>query len=138
MLVAEDAPRHDGGSANAEKASRLWASVSVSHPVIDWGLMRPEEFTMQFAVVNDGAEAINPDVDRAELFVNGKAVDEVRFIVEVRDWRWKSLPPKQYITFKRNNARYFKEPGTYRLTWRGQRFESPEVIFRVVPPTQQK
>jgi hypothetical protein len=30
-------------------------------------------------------------------------------------------------------GRYFKEPGIYKVSWRGEGFEAPTIVFRVMP-----
>ena len=102
--------------------------------------MREDEFVMAFALVNDGDQAVNPGSDSWQLWVNGKPLDDWpgRFRSELRDHRWKELPAKDYITFGKNLARYFKAPGTYRVSWVGQDFRSAEIEFRVLPSKRER
>jgi hypothetical protein len=116
--------------------TQLWATVSVSKPVVSWESTRGDEFFIAFGLVNDGDKAVNPDVDSWQLVVNGRPLRDWpgRFRVGLRDSRWKELPSNDYLTFGEGLAKHFKEPGIYRVSWQGSGFRSPEIEFRVMPP----
>jgi hypothetical protein len=120
----------------AEKGTRLWAAISVSRPVVDWDVWTVDPFIFFFGLVNDGDKAVDPDLDNARLLVNGKELANwpSRGIIGPRDGRrWKSLPVGDDIAFGENMSKYFQEPGIYRVVWKGKEFQSPEVVFRVLP-----
>jgi hypothetical protein len=134
LLVAADAPKKDAVTAQP----KLWAVMSVSPPVLDWDtwVVDPDNRLMiYFGLVNDGAKIVDPDVDRSQLLINGKPLKEWGFIIGngPRDDRWEALPPGDDLAFGSSMGKYFKEPGIYKLSWKGKAFQSPEVVFRVMP-----
>lgn len=50
-----------------------------------------------------------------------------------RDARSAALPPGDHLSFGYALGDHFREPGIYRVSWRGANFRSPEVVFRVLP-----
>lgn len=131
-LVAADTPEK---SSPQVKKPNLWAALSVSQPLFDWSVMKPQDFRVFFSLVNDGDKTVAPAIEKSRLIVNGKELADWDG-VSVRGPRadtWDSLPPKDYILFWRNLVKHFREPGLYRVAWKGEHFESPEVVFRVLP-----
>jgi hypothetical protein len=128
-----------------EKETKLWAAVSVSDPVLDWDNLAWElgtraPFMIHFYLVNDGDKVIDPKIRSSKLLINGKAFkgkggSDWPYIAAngPRDGRWKALPPGDYLAFGYAFRDDFKEPGTYRVKWKGEGFEAPEVVFRVMP-----
>src|SRR5262249_19477491 len=106
----------------------------VSHPVFDKEVAG-ENFMVNFGLVNDGTQVVNPELGSSQLFVNGKELKDWPFIVSIgpRDARWEALPPGDHLSFGYALGRHFEKPGTYKVSWKGQGFESPEIVFRVVP-----
>lgn len=142
---AQEAPKRRE-APKAAKEVRLWAAVSVSDTILNWddltwevGLRPP--FMIRFYLVNDGDKAIDPKIESSTLFINGKECkgedDKVNWQQSIgngpRDDRWEALPPGDYIGFGFAVGDSFKEPGIYRVKWKGEGFESPEVTFRVMP-----
>jgi hypothetical protein len=130
MLLAADGPKKE--VAQVEK-KKLWASISVSHPVFVKGVAS-EPFMIHFALVNDGDKPVNPDLGSSQLLVNGKKLKDWQFIVSQgpRDARWQALPAGDYLAFGYALGKHFEEPGTYKVSWKSQGFESPEIVFRVM------
>lgn len=128
----------------ARGGKRLWAAISVSHPVFDAEVASEDPFLLHLALVNDGEKTIDPELAASQLIVNGKEVgdDWSRTIGNgLRDDRFEALPPGDHLAmtisfggdFREALARHFREPGVYRVSWKGKRFESPQVVFRVMP-----
>jgi hypothetical protein len=122
--------------AKAEKPSKVWAGIGVGQPLFVQGEKAVEgPFQINFTLVNDGDAAIDPEIGSSRLLVNGKELKDWAFIVGQgpRDDRWKSLPAGDHISFGYAMGEYFNEPGVYKVSWKGKGFESPEVVFRVMP-----
>jgi hypothetical protein len=142
---AQEAPK-PREAPKAVKGTKLWAAVSVSDTLLNWGdlawktELRPP-FMIHFYMVNDGDKVVDPKLASSRLFLNGKECkgkdDVVNWQVSIgrgpRDDRWEALPPGDYLSFTMNMGDSFKEPGTYRVKWKGESFEAPEVVFRVMP-----
>jgi hypothetical protein len=121
---------------------RLWAALSVPHPAFREGELTQatpgagrNPFQVDFVVVNDGDKAINPELGASKLFINGKELEDWGFIVAngPKDNRWEALPAKDNLSFGYGLGKYFEKPGIYRLVWKGKHFQSPELVFRVLP-----
>jgi hypothetical protein len=128
MLLAGDGPKKE-----AAQVKKLWASMSVSRPVFEKGA--GDSFVIYFALVNDSDKTINPDLDSSRLLVNGKELKDWPFIVSQgpRDARWQALPAGDYLSFAYAMGRYFDEPATFKVAWKGKDFEAAEIVFRVMP-----
>lgn len=138
LLTTTVLPGADAQEKPAGKGEKtLWAAVSVSHPVLQGG-ERGGPFQMHFALVNDGADTINPDLGSSQLLVNGKEMKDWPFLVGngPRDRRWEALPPGDYLAFSYALGDHFPEPGVYKVAWKGKGFQSAEVVFRVLPRTR--
>jgi hypothetical protein len=90
---------------------------------------------VEFTLVNDGEATIDPKIGESRIVVQGKELAESGLILGngPRDARFAALPPGQCLRFNSSLGDYFKEPGNYRVSWRGANFRSPEVVFRVLP-----
>jgi hypothetical protein len=110
----------------------LWAAVSVPEPLVTTGQV--DRLQIQFAMVNDGKEPIDPKVRSWRLNINGKDHPDSEFTFGngPRDNRWKSLPAGDRLQFGYALGNWFKTPGVYRIIWRGEGFESAPVVFRVM------
>ena len=121
---------------NAERQQdhrTLWAAVSVSEPVFEAGWTK--NLQINFALVNDGRETLNPTIASSEIIVNGEALKDSAFIFGngPKDARWKALSPGDSLRFSYAMGDRFKEPGIYTVSWKGDGFESAAVVFRVLP-----
>jgi hypothetical protein len=116
--------------ASKEKV-KLWAAISVTEPLVVGD--RLQQFVVFFALANDGGTAIDPKDETWRLMVNGREHPDSQFIFSngPRD-QGKSLRPGEHILFTYAMGERFKEPGTYTIIWKGERFESAPVVFRVV------
>jgi hypothetical protein len=124
------------GMATAEEpkgGKRLWAAISPKSPVTGVGGTDPLLFN--FALVNDGEQAVDPGIERSRLLVNGKEVEDLPFLggEGPRDKRFLALPAGDYVRFTYAlKKRYFPEPGVYEVSWKGKDFQAPEVLLRVL------
>lgn len=118
--------------ANQEQP-KLWASLSVSRPLFHAGWTK--ELLVYFTLVNDGSETIDPKIESSKIIINGVEVKDSGFIFGngPRDKRWRALPPGDSLEFTYALEKYFKEPGIYRVSWKGEHFETPTIVFRVMP-----
>jgi hypothetical protein len=120
------------GLAQAPAKGSLWAAVSVPEPLVATG--QTGRLMLYFAMVNDGDKPVDPKVSSWRLNINGSdhPDSEFTFANGPRDARWKSLPAGDRLQFGYALGGWFKEPGIYRVTWKGDGFESAPVVFRVV------
>ncbi len=110
----------------------LWAALGVNHPVFDQGAVK--DLNIEFTLVNDGPETVNPKLTESQIVVNGKALEDSAFILGngPRDGRFEALPPGNSLRFGYALGKYFETPGVYRVAWRGGNFQSPEIVLRVL------
>jgi hypothetical protein len=90
---------------------------------------------IEFILVNDGEATIDPKFGESRIVVQGQELVDSELILGngPRDTRFAALRPGQCLRFSYLLGDYFKEPGIYRVSWRGTSFRSPEVVFRVLP-----
>ena len=117
----------------SQKSPRLWAAISISDPLSQEGWTKG--IAIHFTVVNDGSAPLDPKIVASKIIVNGKELEDSGFILGngPRDARWDALPPGDSLRFTYALGEYFKEPGIYKVSWKGEGFEAPEVVFRVMP-----
>ena len=86
-----------------------------------------------FSLLNDGKKALDPRLKTWVLIVNGKAIvnSQAIFGNGPKDARWKKLPSGDRLDFGYALGKYFRKPGVYRVTWKGNGFESAPLVFRV-------
>jgi uncharacterized protein (TIGR03067 family) len=137
VLKRQPAPAKGKGKGKAavKEESKLWAAISVNQPVFQEGDTGPGLFQINFTVVNDGDRTIDPECESSRLLINGKELKDWSFIVSngPRDSRWKALPAKDHLVFGYALGKYFDKPGVYKVVWKGKKFQSPEIVFRVMP-----
>jgi hypothetical protein len=121
------------GSHATASGGGLWAALTVNRPVFPEGEVK--DLSLTFTLVNDGEAVLDPEVGASRIVVNGKALDDSRFILSngPRDTRFAALPPGDHLSFAHALGDHFRKPGVYRVSWRGARFRAPEVVFRVLP-----
>jgi hypothetical protein len=119
--------------SQAKRPDTLWAALGVSHPLFVQG--RAQDLSIDFTLVNDGSKPIEPKLAESRIVINGKELAESGWIkgsgVRAADIR--SLSPGERLEFRLPFGDYFHEPGIYRVSWKGQRFHSPEIVFRILP-----
>ena len=130
-VVVAAAPLANGAESKGER--RLWAAITVNQPIFVEG--QTERLNMTFTLVNDGVETINPGIAATHLVVNGKELADSVMIFGngPRDARFDALPPGQHLLFGYALGEYFNNHGIYRVSWAGNGFKSPELVFRVMP-----
>ena len=131
--VAPNSAAAKPATAIGRSNANLWAAVSVGEPIVP--RMRVKRLVIHFALQNDGKEAINPRVESWRVNINGTDHPDSQFTFAngPRDDRWESLPAGDYLRFTYVLGDWFKEPGTYKVVWKGDDFESAPVFFRVLP-----
>ena len=58
------------GSADPKKAGSLWAGLSVNHPIFRAG--QANDLRIEFTLVNDGDQVIDPKIPESQIVINGK------------------------------------------------------------------
>jgi hypothetical protein len=121
------------GSHATASGDGLWAALGVNRPVFLEGEV--DDLSLAFTLVNDGDAVVDPEVGASRIVVNGKELDDSRLILGngPQDARFAALPPGDHLLFARALGDHFREPGVYRVSWRGARSRAPEVVFRVLP-----
>lgn len=119
-----------------QSGAKIWAAISVNEPIFIAGSTK--NLQIYFTLVNDGATTINPEIEASEIIVNGKtwADSSLIFGSGLRDNRFTALPPRDYLLFTYALGERFKEPGIYKVSWKGKTFEAPEIVFRILPQKQ--
>jgi len=148
LAAGAQEPPKPKGAPKLEEGTKLWAAVSVSDTLLNWGdlawktELRPP-FMIRFYMVNDGDKVVDPKIESSQLFINGKeckgkdapyGLDWPFIVVNgPQNNRRNALPPGDYLSFGYAMGDSFKQPGSYRIKWKGEGFEAPEVVFRVMP-----
>jgi hypothetical protein len=132
-LATRGATTTGAGPADTASGIGLWAAIRVNHPVLSEA--EAKDLDLEFSLVNDGDAVVDPKLAESRIVVNGKDLEDSGLILGngPRDARSSALAPGGHLRFAYALGTYFKEPGTYRVSWHGHRFESPVVIFRVLP-----
>jgi hypothetical protein len=124
-----------GGQTTIDRPAQpaLWASVAVSEPIFREG--NTANLRVSFAMVNDGASALNPRIGSSHLLIDGVEPADWPFLINngirslTHDW----LPPGRFLQFAYDLGKYFQKPGVYALQWYGADFKAPTITFRVMP-----
>jgi hypothetical protein len=120
-------------TADQNKAGSLWAGLSVNHPTFVAG--KTKDLRIDFALVNDGKKVIDPKISESEIIINGKELgDSGQILGSVQmGARSTSLPPGESLHFDCLLGDQFKEPGIYRVLWKGAGFRSQDIVLRILP-----
>jgi hypothetical protein len=115
------------------KPNVLWAAISTNDPIFYAG--RTEGLSISFAVVNDGNSTINPKIEASHLLINGVEPKNWPFVISngIRSSQFYALPQNHALQFVYSLGEYFKNPGIYTVTWKGENFRAPDITFRVLP-----
>jgi len=121
------------GTTDQTNVGSLWAGLSVNHPVFKAG--RTKDLTIEFTLVNDGNNVIDPKIPESRIVINGKELSDSGLILSSvqKGSRFRALPPGESLQFDCLLGDRFKEPGTYRVFWKGSGFQSSETVLRVLP-----
>ena len=114
------------------KAGGLWAALSASHAIFRAG--RTKDLRIEFTLVNDGDKGIDPKVSESRIIINGEELTDSGLILSSvqKGARFKALPPGATLQFSLPIGDQFRDPGTYRISWKGAGFQSPEIVLRVL------
>jgi hypothetical protein len=146
-------------------SKKLWAAIAVNRPVYDPDVISHVRLQMHFALVNEGDQTVETGADESQLIVNGKAMDSREWLTAnharvgvgrirppgsaspfdllqsaspgLRGHGWERLSPGEHTAGVLPLERIITKPGVYRVSWRGKGFESPEIVFRVLPRKDQ-
>lgn len=134
--AAQTAIQKKGAEATGQpKASALWAMISVNHPA--FALDETKNLTVEFTLVNDGQNPIDPKIGDSRILIDGKELEQSSTILgqsAPKDAGGGQLAPGKSMRFSCVLGRFFQEPGIYRITWVGPAFRSPDVAVRVLTP----
>jgi hypothetical protein len=121
------------GTANQKKTETLWAALSINHAVVKAG--QTKELRIGFSLVNDGDKVIDPKIAYSHIVINGKELTDAGLILSsvAKDRRFTALAPGDSLQFSLLLGDDFKEPGSYRISWKGVDFQSPETVLRILP-----
>ena len=121
------------GTADQKKAGSLWAGLSVNHPVFKAG--QTKDLRIEFTLVNDGDKVIDPKIPESRIVIDGKELGDSGSILSSaqKGNRPKALPPGESVQFDCALGDRFKEPGIYRVSWKGSGFQSSEIVLRIMP-----
>jgi hypothetical protein len=111
----------------------FWAGLSVNHPIFKAG--QTKDLRIEFTLVNDGDKVIDPKIAESRILINGKELAEPRSIFGSASKAppFKALSPGESLQFGVLLGDQFKEPGTYRVSWKGAGFQSSEIVVRILP-----
>ena len=121
------------GTTDQPKAGSLWAGLSVNHPIFKAG--QTKDLRIEFTLVNDGDKVIDPKIADSRIVINGKERTDSGLIFSgvEKGSRFKALSPGDSLQFSLSLVEQFREPGTYRISWKGAGFHSPEIVLRILP-----
>jgi hypothetical protein len=121
------------GTGDQKKAGSRWAGLSVNHPV--FRADRTKDLRVEFTLVNDGDKVIDPKIADSRVVINGKDLTDSGSILSsaLKEACAKALSPGDCLQFSVPLGHLFKEPGTYRVSWKGSDFHSPEIVLRILP-----
>jgi RNA polymerase sigma factor (sigma-70 family) len=114
----------------------LRAEISVNQALFrQEELEEPGALLIQFALVNDSDKAAATDVDSWRIIVNGQPMSErhTSLMFGNGSRMAATLAPGGHSQVAKAMGIYFQEPGTYKVSWTGKTFASPEITFRVLP-----
>ena len=121
------------GTTDQPKAGSLWAALSASHAIFKAG--QTIDLRIEFTLVNDGDKVIDPRIADSRIVSNGKERTDSGLILSSveKGTRFMALSPGERLQFDCLLGDQFREPGTYRISWKGAGFESPEIMLRALP-----
>jgi hypothetical protein len=93
-----------------------------------------KDLRIEFTLVNDGDKEIDPSIADSRIVINGKELSDSGLILSSvqKGARFKALSPGESLQFDCLLGDQFREPGTYRISWKGAGFESPEIMLRTL------
>jgi hypothetical protein len=137
MSLGAGGPRGEPVNPGKAEGPKIWSAISISRPVFD-----PDTFTIDrpkvhLGLVNDGTQTLETGLRDSVLVVNGQPrrgeAWDAALKAGLRGDTWEKLAPGEHAGVACQLEDVIKEPGVYRVSWRGKNFESPEVVFRRMP-----
>jgi hypothetical protein len=133
-----------GSKKPQTKAAHFWAAITINHPLQFEGWTN--QIVFDFAVFNDGGVpiAVNPCINRSTFIINGaplagKDVEWFSFNLGNGPRTIDPLPPGQGTYIEKGDfGQPFQKPGVYSVVWKSDCFESPPLVFRVMPREDKK
>jgi hypothetical protein len=85
-------------------------------------------------LVNDRDKVIDPKIPESQILINGKELGDSGLILRSvqKGTRSEALPPGASLQFSLPLGDQFKEPGIYRVLWKGSAFQSSEIVLRIL------
>jgi hypothetical protein len=107
--------------------------LSVNHSIFKAG--QTKDLRIEFTLVNDGDKVIDPKIADSRIIINVKELGDSGLILSnvQNGERSKALPPGQSLRLDCLLGDRFKEPGIYRVSWKGAGFQSSEIVLRILP-----
>ena len=120
------------------KTGNLWAALSTNHAVFK--AEQTKDLRIEFTLVNDGDKVIDPKIAESHIVINGKELTDSGSILKrsLKDATIRALSPGDTLQFGVVLGDYLKEPGLYRVSWKGAGFQSSEIVLRVLPEKAEK
>ena len=122
------------GTTDQTKAGSLWAGLSANHAIFKAG--QTKDLRIEFTLVNDDDDkVIDPNIADSRIVINGNERTDSGMIfggVE-KGTRLRELSPGDSLQFSLSLVEQFREPGTYRISWKGDGFHSQEIVLRILP-----
>jgi hypothetical protein len=121
------------GTADPKKAGSLWAGLSVNRPIFRAG--QAKDLRIEFTLVNDGDQVIDPKIPESQIVINGKELSDSGSILSSvqKGAHSEALSPGESLQFDCLLEDQFKQPGVYRVSWKGAGFQSSEIVLRILP-----
>jgi hypothetical protein len=121
------------GPTKQAKTGNLWAALTVNHSTFQQG--QTKDLRIEFSLVNDGGKVIDPKIAESRIVIDGKELADPGSVFGTvpKDVRIKPLAPGESLKFSLLLGEHFKEPGTYRISWKGAGFQSSEMVLRILP-----
>jgi hypothetical protein len=120
------------GTANQQKTKSVWAALSINHAVFQAG--QTKDLRIEFSLVNDSDKVIDPKIGESQILINGRELADSNSIFGrvPKDVRVNALAPGESLRFDCLLGDHLKETGTYRISWKGRDFQSPEIVVRIL------
>src|SRR5438309_939361 len=116
---------------------KLWAAASIDRTVFDPYTFNVGGPDIHLGLVNDDTRVRETGLRESVLMVNGRPIQSERWDMtlkqRLRGDTWEKLRPGEYTVVSCPLWDFIKEPGTYRVSWKGKHFQSPEAVLRIVP-----
>jgi hypothetical protein len=130
-LASPESPRLEATKDGS--GGHVWAALSVNHPIVRQG--EAANLEVEFDLVNETNQGIDPRIPESRIVVNGKELAESGLIMgrTPRTSRFQRLLPGEDLHFVGTFRHEFEEPGTYQVVWEGAGFLAPGVVIRVLP-----